>query len=69
MTPQGPISVVLVPELKAIIDKWDNLDKHPDNYVFAVYDDTMSALRKHDLSVPFIRVIIIGWRRFFKSAE
>lgn len=37
-----PISVVLTDDLKRIINKWGNIDRSPDNYVFKYIDDEMS---------------------------
>jgi site-specific recombinase XerD len=35
---QKPVTIVLMPEIQAIIDKWGKTDRSPDNYVFGILE-------------------------------
>ncbi len=43
-----PVSAFLLPETLAIIDKWGNQDRDPDNYIFGIIDKDDSPERIHD---------------------
>lgn len=43
-----PVSAFLLPETLAIIDKWGNTDRDPDNYIFGIIDKDDSPERIHD---------------------
>ncbi|MBW7890323.1 MAG: phage integrase SAM-like domain-containing protein, partial [Chitinophagaceae bacterium] len=51
---------ILIPineEMQAIINRWGNQDRSPDNYIFPVLTDGLSAHRRRDLVQEFIRLI------------
>lgn len=51
---------ILIPineEMQAIISRWGNKDKSPDNYIFPVLTHELSAHRRRDLVQDFIRII------------
>jgi integrase len=51
---------ILIPineEMQAIIDRWGNQDKTPDNFIFPVLMHGLSAHRRRDLVQGFIRII------------
>lgn len=52
-----PISVYITEDMKAIIDRWGNKDKCPNNYVFPVLELGLTALRQYELIELFIRSI------------
>jgi len=42
-----PIAIVLLPEIKAIIDRWGNQPQYPENYVFPILKAEYSIEQQH----------------------
>lgn len=52
-----PITVFINDDMKAIIDRWGNKDKSPNNYIFPIMEPGISPLRQYELIQLFVRFI------------
>ena len=55
-----PITVFITEDMRAILDRWSNKDKSPNNYVFPVLEPNITALREYELIELFTQSIN-GW--------
>jgi integrase/recombinase XerD len=62
-----PITVFVTDYMKAIIDRWGNKDKSPNNYIFPVLQNGLSALREYELIQNFVGFINDWMRRILKN--
>lgn len=61
-----PITVFITEDMRAIIDRWGNKDKSPNNYVFPVLELDINALRQYELIELFTQSIN-DWLRKIKK--
>jgi integrase/recombinase XerD len=52
-----PITVFITEDMRAIIDRWANKDKNPNNYVFPMLKPEITALRQYELIELFTQSI------------
>ncbi len=52
-----PISVFITEDMWAIIDRWGNKDKSPNNYIFPIIQHGLTPLRQYELTLLFIGLI------------
>jgi integrase len=52
-----PITVFITDDMRAIIDRWSNKDKRPNNYVFPILEPDINALRQYELIELFTQSI------------
>lgn len=51
------ITVFITEDMKAIIERWGNEDKSPNNYIFPILENGLPALRQYELIQNFVGVI------------
>ncbi len=61
------ITVFLTDEMKAIIEKWGNKDKSPDNFIFPVLEAGITPLRQYELIQLFVSFINDWMKRILKK--
>jgi integrase len=64
-----PITVFLTDDMKAIVERWGNKNKLPNNYVFPVLEPGLSPLRQYELLQNFVGVINDWVKRILKKLE
>jgi integrase/recombinase XerD len=52
-----PITVYITEDMRIIMDRWANPEKRPNNYVFSILEQGLTALRQYELIELFIRSI------------
>jgi len=52
-----PISVYITGDLQNIIERWGNKDKDPENYIFPILEQGMTALEIHHKKQDFTRYV------------
>lgn len=57
-----PISVYINEDMKAIIERWGNTDKSPENYIFPVLEPGITPLREYEL-IPLLISFINDWMK------
>lgn len=57
-----PISVYINEDMKAIIERWGNTDKSPENYIFTVLEPGITPLREYEL-IPLLISFINDWMK------
>lgn len=62
-----PITVFINDDMKAIIEKWGNQDKSPNNYIFPVLQYGLSPLREYELIQNFVGFINEWMKRILKN--
>ncbi len=62
-----PITVFLTDAMKAIIEKWGNKDKPPDNFIFPVLEAGIMPLRQYELVQLFVNFINDWLKRILKK--
>ncbi|MFR4302076.1 MAG: tyrosine-type recombinase/integrase [Bacteroides thetaiotaomicron] len=60
---QLPIEVYITEPIAAIIKKWGNKEKSPNNYIFTIYEDSMTAEEMFQKKKNIVRMIngYIDW--------
>ena len=61
------ISICLVPEMKAVIDKWRTINQHPDNFLFPILDKSMSTERQGEVIKQFTKNVNTYLKRITSS--
>ena len=64
-----PITVFINDDMKAIIKRWSNKDKSPNNYIFPVMEIGISPLRQYELMQLFVSFINDWMKRILKNLE
>lgn len=62
-----PITVFINDDMKAIIERWGNKDKSPNNYIFPVMEMGISPLRQYELIQLFVSFINDWMRHILKN--
>lgn len=52
-----PITVYITEDMRAIINRWGNKDRNPNNYIFPVLEHGLTVLQQYELINLFIRFI------------
>lgn len=52
-----PITVYITEDIQAIIDRWNNKDKSPNNYIFPILHSNMTVLEEHFAIKAFIKFV------------
>ncbi len=60
-------SICLVPEMKAVIDKWRTINQHPDNFLFPILDKSMSTERQGEVVKQFTKNVNTYLKRITSS--
>lgn len=61
------ISICLVPDMKAVIDKWRTINQHPDNFLFPILDKSMSTERQGEVIKQFTKNVNTYLKRITSS--
>ena len=64
-----PITVFINDDMKAIMERWSNKDKSPNNYIFPVMEPGISPLRQYELIQLFVSFINDWMKRILKNLE
>lgn len=62
-----PIIVFLTDDMKAIIERWGNKNKSPNNYIFPILEHGLTPLRQYELVQNFVGVINDWMKRILKN--
>jgi len=62
-----PIAVYITEDMKAIIDRWGNKDKSPNNYLFPILEHGLAPLRHYERIQNFVGFINERMRRILKN--
>ena len=68
-TDPKPISVYISEDIITIIERWGNKDKSPDNFIFPILYNGITALREYDLIEFFIRNINDWMKQICKKLQ
>ena len=63
------ISVYITEDIAAIIERWGNKNKHPDNYIFPVLEPDINPLRQYELIQYFIRFVNKWMEKICKNLD
>ncbi len=58
-----PITVYVTEDMWAIIDRWGNRDKNPNNYIFPILEPGLTPLRQYELVQLFVSFVNEWMRR------
>lgn len=64
-----PITVFINDDMKAIIERWGNKDKSPNNYIFPVMEPGISPLRQYELIQLLVSFINNWMKHILKNLE
>jgi integrase/recombinase XerD len=62
-----PITVFINDDMKAIMERWSNKDKSPNNYIFPVMEHGISPLRQYELIQLFVSFINNWMKHILKN--
>ena len=62
-----PITIFITDDMKAIIERWSNKNKSPNNYLFPILEHELSPLRQYELIQNFVGFINDWMKRILKN--
>lgn len=62
-----PITVFISDDMKAIIKRWGNENKSPNNYLFPILQNGVTPLRQYELVQNFVGIINDWMKRIFQN--